>query len=184
MSYPPGTVQRLEKPVYILGLGLLGVLGVGAAVLGLMSLWQPAVACLGLAIALLAPLQFVQARRQVRTQKAALRQVVGSTSVGAPGNGSSNGPANQEFMAMLSRNNRLMIALTEQKSHSAGDVGERTERMAAEIIALRSEISHLRTDQADARTAIAESYASVRADLAALTGHASESRHADPAGEG
>lgn len=182
MSNPAGTVQRLERSAYILGGALMAVLGVAVAVLGLLSLWQPAVACLGLAVALLAPLQFVQARRQLRTQKAALRQVIGrSGPTGTAPAPEGDALTGREIAALLSRTNRQVVALSEQVALAPAGAGD-SDRLSAEVAALRAELSQLRAAQDDVRTTLSEGWAAVRADLGALAGASGTGRRAGSPG--
>lgn len=170
MSKTGGTLQRLEKTAYLGGLVLLGLLGLAAAVLALLSLWSGAVACLSVAVALLAPLQIVQSRRQLRATKTALRQTARSV----PTRSSPSAPAqdNREVVALLSRNNRHLVSLGERLEGlgtGSGDGSLDHDRLAAEVAATRAELAGLRAEQESLRSLLDGGLSAVRADLGALT---------------
>lgn len=168
MAKSTGRVSRPERVAYLLGLALLGLLGLAASVLGLLSLWQGAVVCLGLGLALLAPLLFLQARRQLKTFKAALRQMAGSVPVAGTAAGQADVPA-REVVSMLSRTNRQLTALSEQARGSAVGVSAADQqKLDAEITALRTEMAGLRGEQEGLHRAVSEGWAEVRADLQAM----------------
>ncbi|MEV4902672.1 hypothetical protein AB0K08_15200 [Citricoccus sp. NPDC055426] len=172
MSNTPGRVPRLERVAYLLGLALLGVLGLAAAILGAVSLWSASLACLGLGLALLAPMSFLGARRQLKTFKAALRQIGGPPSGAGAAKAGQPDVAIREMVSMLSRTNRQLAALSERVDSlpgpAAGGPAESQELTVA-VANLRSEVTALQGEQTELRESIEQGWTTVRADLQALS---------------
>lgn len=174
MSNTPGRVPRLERVAYLLGLALLGVLGLAAAILGAVSLWSASLACLGLGLALLAPLSFLGARRQLTTFKAALRQTGGAPSGAGAGAAKDGQPdvAIREMVSMLSRTNRQLAALSERVDSLSGSAAggpAQSQELAVAVSNLRSEVTSLHGEQSELRESIEQGWTTVRADLQALS---------------
>lgn len=172
MSNTPGRVPRLERVAYLLGLALLGALGLAAAILGAFSWGAASLACLGLGLALLAPLSFLGARRQLKTFKAALRQIGGPAPAAGAAKGGQPDVAIREMVSMLSRTNRQLAALSERVDALAGTATGGTAdspELAVEVSSLRSEVTALRGEQGELRQALEQGWTTVRADLQALS---------------
>jgi hypothetical protein len=185
MSNTGGTVQRLEKIAYLGGLVLLAMLGIAAAILSAQALWTGAVACLGLGLALLAPLQVIRTRRQLHAFKTALRRASSELHAAlrstppapvrtrTPARAPTRTPAHEdrEVVALLSRNNRHIVSLAERlEKAQAGPVpAADMDRLTAETALLRSELARLRTEQEQLRVSVGEGWTAVRADLNALS---------------
>lgn len=182
-------MQRLEKIAYLGGLVLLAMLGIAAALLSAQALWAGAVACLGLALALLAPLQVIRTRRQLHAFKTALRRTSSElhaamrampatpvrtrTPARAPVRTPARIPAHEdrEVVALLSRNNRHIVSLAErlEKAQTGALPSADVDRLTAETALLRSELASLRTEQEQLREAMGENWTAVRSDLNALS---------------
>lgn len=172
MSNTPGRVPRLERVAYLLGLALLGVLGLAAAILGAVSLWSASLACLGLGLALLAPLSFLGARRQLTTFKAALRQIGGAPSGASAAKDGQPDVAIREMVSMLSRTNRQLAALSERVDSLSGSAAggpAQSQELAVAVSNLRSEVTSLHGEQSELRESIEQGWTTVRADLQALS---------------
>lgn len=197
MSKSAGGIQRPEKLAYHGGLILLGLLGLLAAFFAALSQWHGAVACLSLAITMIGPVLFVQSRRQVRAFRTATRQEVATVrgaaetqldkvrqALDSVPSGQTTRPkeapvqTNRELVSLLARNNRQLLALSEQigatsASPATAVGGAEADRLSAEVASLRAELAEVRAVQEDLRSGLEGGWAEARADLTALAGYAS-----------